>query len=563
MSLRKNLIILAVGTSLIILLVLSFLQIHWSNTLVLEQAMNRVKQNINVAWQVLNDQQDKITTIAILLAERPDFIQIDDKSILEQQEILNYVKNQWGLDLLAVFDENNRSLANMAEPASESILTRYVNQPLLEPISGYVDISSEVLEQDHVNLKENCLIAGRIADAIFIFTVVPRLDSTGKSTGVLVAGKRLNNASDLLDQIQNDLFKDDFYKGKRIGTVTIFSGPLRIATTVLLDDGKQATGTLVSDQVNDQVLKKGKPWTGRAKVIDTWYLSRYEPILNPVGDVVGMLYIGELEQIYTDKKNNTLFTGVGVILFIILLSFFVGVLMINHARKIEIEKRKVRFDFIRVLGHELKSPINAIESYLKLMDKRIVGEIPESYDKMIMRSLIRVEYMRKLITDLLDLTRIESGPKKRELTDVNICEVAKESIETMVSLAEDRNISINLYADQNVHMIADRSEIEIMFNNLISNAVKYNHDSGRVSVIVKSVDKKIQIDVKDTGIGMTENEIKKLFNEFVRIKNEKTSNILGSGLGLSIVKKIVMLYHGETHVVSEPDKGTTFTINLK
>ena len=280
-------------------------------------------------------------------------------------------------------------------------------------------------------------------------------------------------------------------------------------------------------------------------------------------DVVGMLYIGELEHIYTDKKHYTLFTSVGVLFFIILLSFFVGVLMIYHARKLELEKKKARFEFIRILGHELKSPINAIESYLKLMDKRIVGEIPESYDKMIRRSLIRVEYMRKLITDLLDSTRIESGQKKRELTDVNVCEVAKESIETMVSLSADRNIIINLLSHQPVHLIADRSEIEIMFNNLISNAVKYNHDSGRVDVIVKSVDKKIQIDVKDTGISMTEDEIKKLFNEFVRIKNEKTSNILGSGLGLSIVKKIVLLYDGETHVVSEPDKGTTFTIILK
>ena len=196
------------------------------------------------------------------------------------------------------------------------------------------------------------------------------------------------------------------------------------------------------------------------------------------------------------------------------------------------------------------------------MDQRIVGKIPEAYDKMIKRSLIRIEFMRKLIIDLLDLTRIESGQKKRELTKIDVCEVAQESIETMTSSAEERNISFNLITDQPVRMSADRNEIEIIFNNLISNAVKYNRDGGRVDVKVKSINGKVHIDVEDTGIGMRE-EVKKLFGEFVRIKSNKTSNILGSGLGLSIVKKIVMLYNGETHVISEPDVGSTFTIILK
>ena len=562
MSLRKNLIILAIITAILILLVLSILQIHWANTLVIDQSVNRIRQNIKAAWHILKDQHDKITTIAKLLVDSPEFIQFEKKLTLEQQKILNNKKNQWGLDLLTVFDKNGKSVSNVAEPVSESIIKRFVTQPLQEPLSGYADISSELLEQEHENLRKNCSIREKIVDALFIFTVVPRRNSAGKTNGVLLAGIRLNNSTILLDQIQNDLFKDELYKGKRIGTATIFSGPLRVATTVLLDNGERATGTLVSREVENQVLKKGIPWTGRAKVIDTWYLSRYEPIRNPSGKVVGMLYIGELEQIYLDQKYNTLFTGVGTVLFIILLSFLVSALMIHQARKLELEKKKVRFDFIRVLGHELKSPINAVEGYLNIMDKQTVGKIPEAYDKMIDRSIIRIEFMRKLITDLLDLTRIESGQKKRELTEVDVCEVAQESIETMSSSAQERNISINLLADQPVSMTADRNEIEIIFNNLISNAVKYNRDGGCVDVTVKSIDGKVQIDVKDTGIGMTEEDVKNLFSEFVRIKNEKTSNILGSGLGLSIVKKIVTLYDGETNVVSEPDVGSTFTIIL-
>ena len=276
-----------------------------------------------------------------------------------------------------------------------------------------------------------------------------------------------------------------------------------------------------------------------------------------------MLYIGELEQIYIDQKYNSLFTGVGAIFCIILLSFFISVLLIRHTRKLELEKKKVRFEFIRVLGHELKSPINAVEGYLHLMDQGIEGKLPEAYDKMITRSLIRIKFMRKLITDLLDLTRIESEEKKRELTYVDVYEVARESIESMTSSAEERNISINLLNDQHLRIFADRNEIEIIFNNLISNAVKYNRDGGRVDVKIKAINQKVQISVEDTGIGMTDEEVKILFGEFMRIKNKKTSNISGSGLGLSIVKKIASLYSGETHVVSEPDVGSTFTVILK
>ena len=563
MSLRKNLIVLVASTAIIILLALSILQIHWANTIVIEQAVNRVKQNINTAWQVLDDQQDKITIIAELLANSQEVSQFENKSVLQKKKFLSNVKEQWKLDLLVVFDENGKSLSNIVEPASEFIIKHYAALLLKEPLSGYVNVPAKVLEQEQENLRGDCSIGGKIVDGLFIITIVPRMDSAGKPNGIMLAGIRMNNSTALLDKIQNNLFKDELYKGNRIGTATIFSGPLRVATTVLLDNGERAIGTLVSQEVENQVLNNGISWTGRAEVVDKWYLSSYEPICDPLGKIIGMLYIGELEQIYIDQKYNSLFTGVGVIFSIILFSFFISILLIRHTRRLEFEKKKVRFEFIRVLGHELKSPINAVEGYLQLMDQGIAGKLPEAYDKMIDRSLIRIGFMRKLITDLLDLTRFESGQKTRELTNVDVYEVARESIETMTSSAEERNICIKLLTNQPVHMIADRSEIEIIFNNLISNAVKYNRDGGHVDVEIKAINGKVQISVKDTGIGMTDEEVKKIFSEFVRIKNTKTINILGSGLGLSIVKKIAKLYSGETHVVSESDVGSTFTVILK
>jgi signal transduction histidine kinase len=110
---------------------------------------------------------------------------------------------------------------------------------------------------------------------------------------------------------------------------------------------------------------------------------------------------------------------------------------------------------------------------------------------------------------------------------------------------------------------ADRTEIDMIFNNLISNAVKYNRDQGRVGVQVGVNGNEVRIQVEDTGIGMTQEETQRLFSDFSRIKNEKTRNILGSGLGLSTLKKLVTLYNGEIAVQSKPDVGSTFTVTIQ
>ncbi len=234
----------------------------------------------------------------------------------------------------------------------------------------------------------------------------------------------------------------------------------------------------------------------------------------------------------------------------------------RQAKRLAEEKRKVRFQFLSVLAHELKAPIAAVESYLQLIKQRAAGNDLQAYDHIVERSIIRLEGMRKLIFDLLDLTRIESGEKKRELTEVDLVEVAKTSMETMSELARQRGIRMDLQAPEHLLVMADRSELEIVFNNLISNAIKYNKDNGRVTVTIAREDQQIVIKVSDTGIGLTPEEQSRLFEEFVRIKNEQTRHILGSGLGLSIVKKIAQLYEGSVAVQSEKNVGSTFFVFL-
>jgi signal transduction histidine kinase len=231
----------------------------------------------------------------------------------------------------------------------------------------------------------------------------------------------------------------------------------------------------------------------------------------------------------------------------------------REARKLADERRTVRFNFISVLAHELKAPLNAIEGYLNILRTEETAE----HVQMIDRSLLRLEGMKKLIFDLLDLTRIESGQKQRTFVRLDLRDLAKAAIDLLTIEARTRGVSMRLHAPEPVPLYADPGEIEIIFNNLVSNAVKYNKEGGSVEVSVsRDGDGAVTIAVADTGIGLTPEEAAKLFREFVRIKNKDTVNVLGSGLGLSTVRKLAQLYGGEASVQSKRGVGSTFTVTL-
>ncbi|MEI6747711.1 MAG: ATP-binding protein [Bacteroidales bacterium] len=231
-------------------------------------------------------------------------------------------------------------------------------------------------------------------------------------------------------------------------------------------------------------------------------------------------------------------------------------------QKLNTAGKAIRFQFLSVLSHELKAPLNAIDGYIKIIKERQFGEQVEAYDEMLDRSLERIRGMRQLILDLLDFTKIESGKPTQKFAVVELRKIAQISVDTLRPYAIQKDVDIYLNAREEITTQADPGEIEIIFNNLISNAVKYNRTGGRVDVFIEKLPSAVKLSVSDTGIGLSSEEKNKIFDDFVRIKNTKTRNITGSGLGLSIVKKIVEMYKGSIDVQSVPDKGTTFSITL-
>lgn len=226
------------------------------------------------------------------------------------------------------------------------------------------------------------------------------------------------------------------------------------------------------------------------------------------------------------------------------------------------EGRKIRYQFLSVLSHELKAPLNAIEGYLRMMQEKQSGDLIEDYAIPVERSLQRIQSMRNLIMDLLDFTKIRLERKEEKVEEVHLSSIASNAIVTVQPYAIQMEVSVAMNLKADAVIMADPTDMEIIFNNLVSNSVKYNKRGGRTEVTIDENADEVIISFSDTGIGIKEEDRENLFSEFVRIKNEKTKNITGSGLGLSIVRKVVELYNGSIAVDSVPDIGTTFTVRL-
>lgn len=230
--------------------------------------------------------------------------------------------------------------------------------------------------------------------------------------------------------------------------------------------------------------------------------------------------------------------------------------------KLKVEGKKVRFQFLSVLSHEMKAPLNAIEGYLKMMQERQLGESLDDYASAIERSLQRIESMRHLIMDLLDFTKVSFERQMEKMHDVNLRELVSMAVVTVSPYAIHKDIHFVTDIRGCETIWADPNDFEIIMNNLVSNAVKYNNTGGTVTITVDCDDNEFTLSVADTGIGINASEKEMLFEEFSRIKNDKTRNISGSGLGLSIVRKVVELYHGVINVESVPDRGSVFTVTI-
>jgi len=221
--------------------------------------------------------------------------------------------------------------------------------------------------------------------------------------------------------------------------------------------------------------------------------------------------------------------------------------------------------FIRMITHELRSPVSVARSLLRTITGGFAGDISDQQKDILTRASRRLEFLQKLIDDLLDLAAGKTEIFQEKTEPVILLDLLQRVVERFQLPAEEKNLSLTLVNNLeqlDATVLATPDELDRAFNNLISNAVKYTLPGGNVAITLSDKNGTLQIEVSDTGIGIPEDSLKHLFEEFYRAPNVKEMNLEGTGLGLAIVKDIIHRYGGRIEVRSKVGEGTTFTVRL-
>ncbi len=423
----------------------------------------------------------------------------------------------------------------------------------------------------------------------------PLFDENGKIIGAVLAVYLLNNDFTLVDRIK---------QVAGIDTVTLFFGDLRVSTNVLNEDGSRAVGTRVSEIVNQTVLQKGEDYVGEAFVVNDWYITRYTPLHDHQGKVVGSLYVGALRSTF-DRLVNTYYNRVALIALVCL--FFAALIAIPVSRAISrpiqqlaeanlnladgnmdvrvepfgqgelallgqsfnqmvdtlqktqqelIHKEKLASmgQLAAGVAHEINNPLGTILLFSESLLKETPPESTVGDDlRMIINETNRC---KRIVSDLLNFSR-----QQEILTQKVDIHALLDQVVDLVTLQRNyKNVRLSRNFGNDLPEIhADPDQLQQVFINLLNNAAEAFDDGGEITLTTRRTDQQwIEIKVSDNGRGIPSKNLNKLFTPFFTTKPQGK----GTGLGLSIVYGIINMHRGQIFVESEPNIGTTFSVVL-
>jgi signal transduction histidine kinase len=219
-------------------------------------------------------------------------------------------------------------------------------------------------------------------------------------------------------------------------------------------------------------------------------------------------------------------------------------------------------DFVSNVSHELRTPLTSIKGYASILLSGKLGALPEDVAKRLAKINSHSDELVQFVNDLLDLSRIESGKVELKLAPLNLKAVVDEVADLLAVQFKEKQIEFSCESPVDLpEVMADYSQIKRTFINLINNSIKYT-PQGKITVRLARTDKEIQADVQDSGCGMPESAMDKLFTEFYRVDSVMNQEIKGTGLGLAMVKNIVAAHKGKIWVKSKVGSGTTFSFTL-
>jgi signal transduction histidine kinase len=242
-----------------------------------------------------------------------------------------------------------------------------------------------------------------------------------------------------------------------------------------------------------------------------------------------------------------------------------GAIAIENARAyhaLEVADR-AKSDFVRMVAHELRSPLSAVQSMLKVLEEGIVGPITSKQQDLVQRSERRVSTLLAMVNDLLDLAAGKMEQLRGEKKEVALNEIITKVTELLRTRADEKGLKFEVdIVEEPLVLVGIEDGLERVFMNLVSNAVKYTPTGGSVTVRAWSEDNQIKVEVSDTGIGIPKEALPRIFDEFYRAKNAKAIEMEGTGLGLSIARDVVEQHGGQISVESVEGEGSTFSVTL-
>ena len=598
---------------------------------IVSEAQDKVRHDLNAAREIYLGRLELINDAVRMTSER---FFLGDALLSGNLDVANHelwrIKNQEGLDILSLTDASGNVILrtsyidNVGDNQSHDELIKAVMKDK-KPIASTILISGEDLNEESPLLAQkayfNFIETPRArprdeiveTDGMMLKAAAPVFDSQNNLIGVLYGGTILNRNFEIVDKVKETVYEKLKYKSKDIGTATIFQDDVRISTNVKNDNGTRALGTRVTQEVYNQVVNEGEPWIGRAYVVNDWYITAYEPIRDVTDKIIGILYVGVLEEKYNDIRQETILTFAAITiagaLVSLIVSYFIAqrilvpiFKLVNASKavadgdldaKVEIntndeleyladsfnamaqalKKRDEQFkefatqrimasERLALIGqlsanvaHELNNPLTGIVTFSHLILEDT--ECDDPHRTSIEKIVGQATRCRDIIRGLLDFSR----QRKPNKTLSNINTVMDQCISFVENQALFLNIEIIKNFQEDLPMIViDPSQIERVIMNMIINAAEAMDGNGKLTLATRHCPTPhcIELQFSDTGQGISEGNIEKIFDPFFTTKDVGH----GTGLGLAISYGVVKAHKGIISVESEVGKGTTFFVKL-
>ena len=332
---------------------------------------------------------------------------------------------------------------------------------------------------------------------------------------------------------------------------------------------KEDNNALITNSLKLATTKEGKDLIQGFSSDDRFWL-----IATPIKDssekkqaLLTMKISSKVVDDLTDDNRNASIYFLAITIFIVILFLLATIRLWDYAllyKKIK-EVDQMKDEFISIASHELRTPLTSIKGYLSLIIEGTYGKIENKEMKEgLSRAVLSTKRLEVLVDDLLNVSRIEQGRLDIENKNIEIEPIIQEIIEQLKIPADEKKLLLEYTKPKEKLplILADPEKLKQALINLIGNSIKYT-EKGSVKITTEIVDNKVEIKIADTGIGMSTEEQKHLFEKFHRIQNEKTTKIIGTGLGLWITKQIVELMNGKIYLESMKGVGTQVTIKLK